>query len=118
MRNGLTLKQFVIFVISMAVLAVVLSLTNCGYHALFATEFDAKIVDLRARGRSVCPSFRIAARESPNESTDIYYCPRVWSGGFSRTNIEIGMIAQKNAHSDTITFLDSNRRFMGYVIFK
>lgn len=118
MREGLTPKQFVMFVVSMVVLMIVLSLTNCGYHALFATEFDAKIVDLRAYGRSVCPSFRIAARESPNESTDIYYCPRFWSGGFSRANIEIGTIAQKNANSDTITFLDSNRRFIGFVAFK
>lgn len=118
MRSGLTPKQFAIFLISIALLAFVLFVVNRDNRVLFEYKFDSEIVALSNNRRSLCPSLLIRNADSTKESVSVAYCPKEWSNLFDESKIEIGMIARKNTNSDTISFLDSNRRFIGYVIFE
>lgn len=118
MSMGMKPKQFAWYVGFVVLLAVVLHFVNRGDRVLYEREFDASIVELRTPWRTLYSSFQIADIDPRSEPISIYYWPASWSTGFGHKNIEIGMIARKNPNSDTITFLDRNRRLRGFVVFK
>lgn len=118
MREALTPKQFVWFLIFIALLALVLFVVNRGSRDLHEAEFDSKIVALSDNRRSLCPSLLIKSADPSADPMSVAYCPKEWSAHFDEKMIEVGMIARKNANSDTISFLDSNRRYTGFVIIK
>ncbi len=118
MREGLTPKQFVWFLFSIAVLVLVLFVVNRDNRVLYEVEFDSIIVSLTDNRQSLCPSFLIKSADPSGDPESVAYCPKEWSTHFDETLIEVGMIARKNAKSDTVSFLDSNLKLKGFVIFK
>lgn len=49
---------------------------------------------------------------------DINFSAKEWSVGMSYEKIQVGMMISKNEGSDTIAFLDSNRNYIGFVVFE
>lgn len=116
MYDGVTLRQFAFRASIMLALALLLMICNSKETTLLDHEFHAEIISVEERGD--CWQFELTKNMLSKERHIVHFCPKFWSRGFGAQDIVVGMFARKKSGSDTIHFLDSNRRFRGYVVFK
>lgn len=116
MYDGVTLRQFAFRASIVLALVLLLSICNSGDTTLSDHVFNTEIVAVEERGD--CWQFELTKSILSKERHIVHFCPKFWSRGFGGQDIVVGMFARKNSDSDTIYFLESNRRFRGFVVFE